>query len=111
MLRWARCYFDKNCTGTGYAKLMFLRPVESTGHLGHSGASEPRNIGAIFFMLRSAWHGFYKKHVRTRYAELMVFPPVGSMGHIVHFSATGARNFDTLFFYAWVVTVQIPQKA
>jgi hypothetical protein len=39
MLGSARCDFHKKCTGTCYAKLVFLCLTASTGHVVHSGAS------------------------------------------------------------------------
>jgi hypothetical protein len=32
-------------------KLMFLHPMQSTGHIVHSGASDARNIDTLFFKL------------------------------------------------------------
>jgi hypothetical protein len=40
VLLWDRYGFDKNCFRTRYAKLIFLNPVVSAGHIVHSGASE-----------------------------------------------------------------------
>jgi hypothetical protein len=39
MLQWDRYGFDKKCTETHYAKLQFLLPVASAGHVVHFGAS------------------------------------------------------------------------
>ncbi len=54
-----------------YSKLVFLRLVRSTDYVLHSGASEARNVDALYFMLRWDWYGFHKKHTRIRYAELV----------------------------------------
>jgi hypothetical protein len=64
----------------------------------HFGVSVPRNVDAVFFMLRWYRYGFYKKRIRTHYVELVFFHPVGSTGHVVYSSASGAQNSDTLFF-------------
>jgi hypothetical protein len=68
------------------------------GHVVHSGASGPRNIDALFFMLGWDRYGFNKKHAGTRYAELVFSHPVGYAGHDVHSGASGLRNVDALFF-------------
>jgi hypothetical protein len=73
-----------------YAKLVFLHPMVSTGHVVHSGAFGPRNINALFFMLGWDRKGLHKKHNRTHYAELVFFHPVASVAHVVHNHASGA---------------------
>jgi hypothetical protein len=60
VLRWSRCGFIKKCAGTCYAKLMFLHPVGSAGHIVHSTASGAQNIKALFFMLGCPWCSFQK---------------------------------------------------
>jgi hypothetical protein len=72
-LGWDRYVFDKKRVGTHYAKLVFLHPARSVGHIVHYGASGERNIEAQFFMLRWAQCGLNKKRVGTRYAELVFF--------------------------------------
>jgi hypothetical protein len=53
MLRWDQYGFDKKHPAS-YAKLVFLHPEGSTGHIVHSGATEVRNgVGTIFH----AWVG------------------------------------------------------
>jgi hypothetical protein len=51
MLKWALCGFHKKHGGTRFAELVFLHQVGSAGHVVHSGASEARNVDALFFML------------------------------------------------------------
>jgi hypothetical protein len=55
MLGWDRYGCDRKHTKTHYAKLMFLHPVGSTGHVVYSGSSEPLNNDAVFFIL--GWPG------------------------------------------------------
>jgi hypothetical protein len=62
MVGWPWCGFHKKQVGTRYAKIVFLHPVGSAGHIVHSSASGVRNVDAIFFLLGSAWSGFCKKH-------------------------------------------------
>jgi hypothetical protein len=74
-----------------------LHLVGSVGHIVHSGASGPRNIGTLFFMLGWPWCGFHKR-AGTRYVELVFLHPVGSVGHVAHSRSSGARNVEALFF-------------
>jgi hypothetical protein len=90
MLRSDQYGFNKNHNGTCSAKLVFLHPVLSAGHIVHSGASGAQNIVTLFIMLRWDRFRFNKKNVGTRYAELVFLHRVGSMGHVVHSSASGA---------------------
>jgi hypothetical protein len=90
MLGWDRYGFDKKRTGTHYAELVFLHPVGSVGHLVYFGASEARNMIALFFMHGCDRCGFHQKRVGTHYAELLFFHPVESVGHVVHSGVSGA---------------------
>jgi hypothetical protein len=87
--QWDLYRFHKKCTETPYTELLFLHPVESAGHVLHSGASKSCNIDALFIMLEWARCGFHSKCVGTRYTELEFLHPLGSVGHEVHFSVSG----------------------
>jgi hypothetical protein len=73
---WDRYKFHKKCIETPYAKLVFLHPVVSMGHVVDSGASGARNIDALFFMLRWDWCGFHKERVRTCNIKTVFMHPV-----------------------------------
>jgi hypothetical protein len=59
------------------------------GHVVHSGASRPRNVDALFFMLVWDRYRFDKKRVGTRYTELVFLHPVRSVGHVMHSGVPG----------------------
>jgi hypothetical protein len=89
---------------TLHAKLVFLHPVGSAGHVVHSSASEAQNGDAVFFMLGWDWYGIDKKCVGTHYGKVVFLQLVGSVGHVVHFGVSGERNLNALFFmlgWAW----------
>jgi hypothetical protein len=55
MLGWDQYGFDNKCIRTNYAKLLFLHPVGSAGHVVHFGSSGERIIDTIFFKV--SWAG------------------------------------------------------
>jgi hypothetical protein len=97
-LGWDRYGFHNNLTRTRYVELLFLYLVLYAGHVVHFGASEARNVDALFFILGWDRYGFNKKHDGTCYAELVFLHLVGSAGHVVHSYASGARIINALFF-------------
>jgi hypothetical protein len=77
----------KSVPQTYYAKLVFLHPVGSSGHIVHSVASGARNVNTLMFKLGWDRYGCDKKCAGTHYAKIVFWHPVGS----------GARNIDALF--------------
>jgi hypothetical protein len=55
----------------------------------HSGAFEPQNIDALFFMLGWDQYECQKKCAGTHYAKLIFLHPVGFVGHVVHSVVAG----------------------
>jgi hypothetical protein len=51
MFGWKQYRFHKKHARTRYAKIMFLHPVGSVGHVVHSGAFGLQNIDTLFVML------------------------------------------------------------
>jgi hypothetical protein len=64
---------------------VFLLPVEVVGDVVHSSASRPRNVNALFFMLRWVWCGFHRKCAGTRYTKFVFLQPKRYAGHEVNF--------------------------
>jgi hypothetical protein len=60
------------------------------GHVVRSSACRPQNVNTLFFMLRWAWYGFYKKRSGRHCTELVFSHSVQSAGHVVHSGASGA---------------------
>jgi hypothetical protein len=73
MLGLARCRSQKKRMGTHYAEFVFVHLVGSTGHVGHSSASEMRNVNLLFFMIGWAQCGPHKNREETCYAKLVFF--------------------------------------
>jgi hypothetical protein len=48
MLSWTRCGSHKKCTGTGYPEVVVLHPVETMGHVVHSGAFSHETLMRYF---------------------------------------------------------------
>jgi hypothetical protein len=108
MLRWTRCSFHKKHTGTHYAKLVYLHPVGSAGHIVHSSASGPRNIDALFFLLRWGRCGFRKKACCDTLRRTCVFVSGGICGSHSAFQCIWAVKRGHTIFHAQVDSVQFP---
>jgi hypothetical protein len=97
MLGGAQCNFHLKCVRTRYVELVFLHPVGSAGHVLHCGASEKRNVEALFLGSPGTVMGFIKRppgHVTPN----LCFASSGIFGHVLHFGVSGSRNVNTLFF-------------
>jgi hypothetical protein len=90
MLGWDQYGFDNKCIRANCAKLLFLHPVGSAGHVVRFGASGERIIDTIFFKVSWGRYGFDKKRFSTRYTELVFSHLVGTVGHVVHSDASSA---------------------
>jgi hypothetical protein len=90
MLGWDLYGFHEKCVRRCYTELVFLHPVESVGHLVHSGACCVRKLDVLFFTLGWDRYGFHKKRIGTHYAELVFRQPVGSADYVVHSGACRA---------------------
>jgi hypothetical protein len=90
MVGWARCVIHKKHVGAHCAKLVFLHPMGSIGHIVHSVRPGCEMSMHYFFMLKWAQCGFHKKRIRTSYTALGFLQPMGSAGHVVHSGASGA---------------------
>jgi hypothetical protein len=71
MLGLDRYRYHEKPAGTHNAKLVFVHPVRSVGHVGHSGASGLRNVDALFFKHGRAWCSLDQRRVGTRYIEIV----------------------------------------
>jgi hypothetical protein len=88
MLGWDRFESHKKRDGTSYAKLVFLHPMGSAGHVVRSGSSGVRNVDTLFFIPVWAQSGSHKRH----YTKFVFLHQVGSTGHVVCSGASRARN-------------------
>jgi hypothetical protein len=68
MLGWARCGFHKKSAGTHYTELVFLQMVGYAAHVVHCGASGPRNVDTLFFLL--GWAGTDSEKSAPRYVMM-----------------------------------------
>jgi hypothetical protein len=78
----------KKHVGALYAKLVFLHPVGSVGHVVHSGVYRARNVEALFFLLRWDQNGFHKKAHRDTLHRTCDFASGGICGSRSAFRCT-----------------------
>jgi hypothetical protein len=81
MLGWGQYGLNKKRAGTRYANLVFLRPVESAGHVVHSGASGSETSMHRPIQIQQKGH-------RDMFHSPCVFPT--GAGHVLHSGASGA---------------------
>jgi hypothetical protein len=94
-----------------YSELLSLYTVESADHVVHSGASEPWNIDALFFMLGWDRYGFNKKRVGTCYSKHWFFASSGICGTCSAFRCVWGVKHHYTIFHAWVHPMWFPNKA
>jgi hypothetical protein len=100
MLGWARCGLHKKHAGECYAKLLFLHPVGSTGHIVHP----VHDTSTHYFSCSGGPNAVSIKSALGHITLNLCFAFGGSVGHIMHFGPSGVRNVNTLFFmlgWAW----------
>jgi hypothetical protein len=99
MLGQDRYGFDKKSIGTRYAKLVFLHPVGSAGHVVQSGTSEVRNVDAHFFHARVGMVRIKQTTCQDMLRRTCDFASGGICGgHIEHSGVSKAQYVNTLFF-------------
>jgi hypothetical protein len=90
---------------------VFLYPVGSTGQVVHSGASEPRNVDAVFFMLGWDRYRYDKKCVRHVMLNLCFFASSGICGSCSALLCIREAKCRHTNFHARVRPIRIWQKA
>jgi hypothetical protein len=88
----------KKCAESHYAKLVFLHPVRSVGHVVHSATSGAQNVDTLLFILGWAIAVSTKGDNGHVTANIYFLHPVGSACHVVRSGAFGAQNVNALFF-------------
>jgi hypothetical protein len=84
--------------GAPYVKFVFLSPVESTGHVVHSGASGRESTMHYFSCSSGTCAVSTKSALGQVMSNLCVLDPVEYTGHVVSSGPFGAQNIDALFF-------------